>query len=191
MSELYFSSNDHAFGLYVGSAHVQHILRLCTRSGVYETGGVLAGHYTDAHDCAIVTAVSGPPADSQRGRATFYRGTRDLQPWLDRLWRAKRHYYLGEWHYHPNASARPSLIDIQQMQEIGNASQYNCPEPILLIIGGDPSGWEAEASVCPRANSAIAMRRCKPSQMMCPQQATLLWPKNGWRHALTTRISGV
>src|SRR5438874_5552195 len=83
MPDLDFWSNDRSFGLHVGEEPMWNILWLCGRSGSCETGGILVGHYTDAHNCAVVTAVSGPTADSNSGKTTFYRGTRGLQKWLD------------------------------------------------------------------------------------------------------------
>lgn len=159
MPALDFWSDDRSFGLHVGEAQLRNILWLCNRSGIYETGGILAGHYTDAHDCAVVTAISGPTADSYSGRTTFYRGTHGLQQWLDHLWRSEGHYYLGEWHYHPSAPARPSLTDMRQIRVIGGAPQYSCPEPVLLIIGGDIACiWEARAFVCPRVDDVIELQ---------------------------------
>ena len=33
-----------------------------------------------------------------------------------------------------------------------------CPEPVMLIVGGDPNGfWEAKAYVHPRGKSLCAM----------------------------------
>lgn len=160
MRPLDFWSDDRSFGLHVGEAQLWNILWLCERSGIYETGGILAGHYTGAHDCAVVTAISGPTADSRSGRATFYRGTRGLQQWLDHLWRSQHHYYLGEWHYHPGASSEPSATDVWQMQAIGSAPHYNCPEPVLLIIGSNAARvWEAKAYVCPYHREVIELKR--------------------------------
>jgi hypothetical protein len=61
-----------------------------------------------------------------------------LQAWLDSLWRRKADYYVGEWHYHPGASASPSGVDVAQMRAIARDEKYACPEPLLIILGGDP-----------------------------------------------------
>ena len=46
----------------------------------------------------------------------------------------------------------PSGTDIGQMHEIATSSPYACPEPTMLIIGGDPCGnWNARAFVFPKA----------------------------------------
>lgn len=56
------------------------------------------------------------------------------------MWK-KRQYYLGEWHYHPNASPRPSKLDIETMLKLSKSEELHCPEPILLIVGGNSENW--------------------------------------------------
>lgn len=116
---------------------MQRILTLCRHGWPLETGGVLIGYYTEALDEAVVTDALGPPSDSRFRPCSFLRGVRGLATLLRRLWRrTPRRYYLGEWHLHPNASPSPSLRDRAQMQEIA-AGDYNCSDPILLIVGGE------------------------------------------------------
>ena len=50
-------------------------------------------------------------------------------------------YYLGEWHYHPNASPKPSALDLKTMVNLSKDEDLGCPEPILLVIGGSSSNW--------------------------------------------------
>ena len=52
---------------------------------------------------------------------------------------------LGEWHYHPNASSLPSGIDNKQMIKLSRDKKLNCPEPILIIIGGYKDNWSINA----------------------------------------------
>ncbi len=61
-----------------------------------------------------------------------------MQGWLSQLWLKRRRYYLGEWHFHPDGEPYPSSVDFDQMKDISTSDQYNCSEPILVIIGGDP-----------------------------------------------------
>lgn len=114
------------------------MLSLCSKAKQNETGGILAGHYSGEHDWAEVTDVTGPPEDSRSGRTWFRRGVRGLQQLINQFWNRDRSYYLGEWHYHPHAEPSPSRTDIVQMKEISQSERYQCPEPILLILGGDP-----------------------------------------------------
>lgn len=117
---------------------IDRLESLCLEAGRVETGGILVGVYTEELDCAIVTGVSGPPRDSRGGPAWFIRGVYGLQRWLDGLWKKERHYFLGDWHFHPGAVPEPSAQDIRQTEEIALSPKYMCPEPILLIVGGDP-----------------------------------------------------
>ena len=146
-----FWSSDRRFGLQLPPEELEKILHECKGSADHETGGILVGYYTEAHDSARVTVVTTAPTDSKKGRTWLLRGTRGLTSVLKELWLKKREYYLGEWHFHPYASPTPSSTDIAQMHEIAISSSYACPEPTMLIIGGDPSGlWNARAFVFPK-----------------------------------------
>ncbi len=156
---LRFRSEDGRFGLTLEPRHVRALLRLAQRAGRQETGGVLAGYYSDALDCAHVTRVSPPPRDSKAGGARFERGTAGLRQWLQRLWTGPRMaYYLGEWHFHPHASPEPSAQDCAQMFALAENEIARCPEPILLIIGGDPHGeWQVRALVFLRGRQQVRL----------------------------------
>jgi integrative and conjugative element protein (TIGR02256 family) len=155
---LRFRTPDVQFGLSIDETIVGKTLKLCRDAGSKETGGILVGHYTRRHDWAIVTDLSGPPNDSKRGRMSFYRGVQGLQSWLNQTWGSKHHYYLGEWHYHPFASPEASPTDERQLQEHSENGPLVCPEPVMLILGGNPNGaWEAKAYVYPKGKKLIPM----------------------------------
>jgi integrative and conjugative element protein (TIGR02256 family) len=141
-------SPDRRFGLLLDEKIVREILSFCAVADGVETGGILLGRYTPDLECAEVTMVTGAPSDSQAGRTWFNRGTAGLQRLVLRLWREKREYYLGEWHYHPGAAPTPSRTDITQMRKIATDPKRACPEPVLVIVGGDPTGdWVLAAGV--------------------------------------------
>ena len=148
-----FRSPDGRFRLVIGNRRLSVMRAECSESHPLETGGVLIGYYNARHDTAIVTGAGGPPPDSERGSARFYRGTQGLDRLLANLWR-KREHYLGEWHCHPGGSARPSAADIRQMQEIANDYDAHCPEPVLLVMGANNA---VTAHVFPRNESAIQL----------------------------------
>ena len=159
MRILEFWSADRRFGLRISEMQVSAILGMCARAMPNETGGLLVGFYNETRDCAVVTNVSGAPQDSRAGRTWFYRGFANLQKWLDHLWKRKR-YYVGEWHFHPGGTPAPSNTDIQQMESTALSSYYQCPEPIMLIVGGSPpSDNELATYVFPRGRQMIVMRR--------------------------------
>jgi integrative and conjugative element protein (TIGR02256 family) len=138
---LEFWSVDLHFGLIIEHSLVKRIVHLCKKTPGKETGGILIGYYTSDLACAVVTAISGPPSDSIMSRTSFYRGIVGLQGWIDRLWlrRNDRVYYLGEWHFHPAREPSPSPDDIRQMTGIASTPGFHSPEPVLLIVGYDPS----------------------------------------------------
>jgi len=148
MTYLEFWSKDDLFGLKLPEVRIKELLRLCGRSSPHETGGILLGRYSNALDSALVMSITKAPADSQSGRTWFVRGVRGLQSKINTMWRRKQGYYLGEWHFHPFGEPSPSDTDSSQMREIARSPQYQCPEPVLLIIGGDPPKyWTARAFI--------------------------------------------
>jgi len=143
-------SRDDGFGVVIGEHEASQLFCYCQAAGDNETGGILIGHYNDQLDRALVTKVTGPPGDSRAGRAFFVRGTRGLQRLINRLWRSKSSYYLGEWHFHPQGDGTPSGVDRDQMERIAKSPAYLCPEPILLIVANQPgASWAIRAFVYP------------------------------------------
>jgi integrative and conjugative element protein (TIGR02256 family) len=151
MPDLHFISEDGLFEILLGGEQLDVIVKFCVASGTNETGGILVGKYDRYHKRACISNVSDAPDDSQRGRFTFLRGVRGLQGWLNLLWSKKQGYYLGEWHFHPFAPPEPSSTDLTQMQNLAEDGGHHCPEPIMLILGGNPKGsWTMRAFVFPR-----------------------------------------
>jgi len=136
---LEFWSTDFRFGLKIGSSQIKKIVSVCQKNRGKEIGGILTGYYTHDLDCAVVSMISGPPPDSKSTRDRFYRGIFGLQERLDHLWEKERHYYLGEWHFHPDNEPSPSSDDILQMIKIAGIQEFHCPEPILVMVGYNPS----------------------------------------------------
>jgi integrative and conjugative element protein (TIGR02256 family) len=134
----HFVSDDGHLAVTITARSMATLVERCRRANDEETGGVLVGRYTDRGDRAVVSLTTGAPKDSRAARWSFFRGIRGLQAVIDRAWR-RGEYYLGEWHYHPRASAQPSSTDIQQMVAFAADPEYRCPEPVLVVLGGDPS----------------------------------------------------
>jgi hypothetical protein len=58
---------------------------------------------------------------------------------------------LGDWHFHPGASAHPSSQDVAQMQAIASDPNYQCRRTVLVLVGGDLDGdWSLTALVIGR-----------------------------------------
>lgn len=133
-----FVAENHAVAVMITEAIRTKLLEHCKKADQLETGGILIGHYTPLGDQAIITEVSGPPRDSIASRWSFIRGLRGLQQLVDRAWQ-RRDYYIGEWHFHPYARPSPSDRDRRQIIAFSEDRAYRCPEPILLVVGGDPT----------------------------------------------------
>ena len=140
--------------------------RYCSDAGNVETGGILIGCYSGNSALAVVREATPPPADSKRGHSRFARGVKGLRDLLDKRWRAtERNYYLGEWHFHPANHVEPSREDFAQMLKISRAKEYDCREPLLLILGdGQDQGHRIfRAFVCPVSCEPLELVDCEPS----------------------------
>lgn len=124
--------------------------RICTDAVNKETGGILIGHYSVNLNTALITLITGPPPDSKAGKTWFHRGVKGLWDILQQSLNCSNTYYLGEWHFHPFASPTPSLQDLRQMKQIALDKKYNCPEPVLIILGGEPGHFNIRSFVFPK-----------------------------------------
>lgn len=146
--DLTFRTRDRLFGLMLPKEQVSEILDFCRKAGRSETGGLLIGRYSARLDLARVSVVTGPTRDSDAGSTWFYRGVAGMQRLLSQRWSRMQEYYLGEWHSHPWAAPVPSGNDGMQMERIANSPEYRCPEPVLLVVGGNPwDAWRLHARV--------------------------------------------
>lgn len=145
------------YALQVEPKAWRRIERECLRAHPQETGGVLIGYYTEDRQTAVVTEASGPPRDSRHGKNWFIRGVAGLKKTLARRWiQPARTHYLGEWHYHPASELKPSPDDIDQMEQISEATNYCCREPIMVILGEARHGRRpARAFVFPRGRAHL------------------------------------
>ena len=158
MGDAEFWSEDGAFGLLLTDVVQEELFARCAAAGSKETGCILVGYYKRGNSLAVVTDLPETPEDSKAGRTYFDRGTKGLRKLLGRLWRRRR-YYLGEWHYHPNASPSASVQDHRQMRELATDERYRCPEPILLVVGGAEPHWELTAHVYPGGSTSPLSRK--------------------------------
>lgn len=142
----YYESCNKNFGVKIPDQLLRHLHDLCEKSYPYETGGILIGRYSEDLKWAKIVAATGAATASKRSFCSFTRGSQGLAVLLNRLWE-KHQYYLGEWHYHPNASPRPSGLDSETMFKLSKNEDLHCPEPILLIVGGNPANWHQYVGV--------------------------------------------
>lgn len=154
-------SADAAAAVSIEDSAIAVIVATCQRAGGRETGGVLVGRYSDLLDHAVISEATPPPADSSRFPAAFVRGIRGLSALLKVRWRRHQHY-LGEWHFHPGGSPQPSPQDLKQMRAFAAAPEHQCPRPILVVLGGDPSGvWNVSVTLVD-AQRAVPLAEALP-----------------------------
>ncbi len=143
---------DSTFAAELQTSVLVALDRHCRDAGSVETGGILVGRYSEDLALAIVCEATPPPTDSKRGRSWFMRGVSGLSEMLSKRWQAgERTFYVGEWHFHPANQVEPSRDDFTQMHKISRAREYDCREPLLLILGaGTHEGNRVfRAFVCP------------------------------------------
>jgi len=154
MDNLLFQDNNRIYNINLSKEAYEQMLFYCNQANPYETGGVLIGNYSLSQTIANILKITPPPKNSRHAKFSFHRGSRGLKKILDIAWEQGQ-YYLGEWHYHPNASSRPSNIDRSQMLVLSQDKKLNCPEPILVIIGGYKGNWNINVRLYVRGQEII------------------------------------
>lgn len=155
---LTYRSDCGKFGLLLNERVMLKMLIHARKSGLRKTGGILIGRYSEDLKYAIVSIVTGPPADSDGDLHEFYRGVESLNELVADSWKEDR-YYLGEWHTHLHADPVPDRLDIDTMMQISEDDEnYHCPEPILIVLAGDAeTNWRVGAFSFPRHQGMIEM----------------------------------
>ena len=146
MDDLFFQDNSRIYYINLSKEAYGQMLHYCNESNPYETGGILIGNYSPNLETANILQITPPPKNSTHKKYSFHRSSTELKKILDSAW-DQGYYYLGEWHYHPNSPATPSNVDIKQMIDFSKNKNLKCPEPILVIIGGNKNSWEITVSV--------------------------------------------
>ena len=158
IKDMIFSSEETPYIIILNSSTIEQMVSECLKAGVNETGGILIGSYSEDSSTAMIVEATTRPADSLSGRTTFQRGVRGLRSLLHARWKTGL-YYVGEWHFHPASSPEPTGDDLMSMASIAANPGYQCLEPVMIILGGDPKGsYRLSASVFPRGDPPIRLR---------------------------------
>jgi hypothetical protein len=167
IASLHWITPCQGFALRITAESWRQIDRECSRSGAFETGGILVGHYTNDNSTAFVTEALLPPKDSSRSTNWFHRGVAGLKGVLAMRWKSEfRTFYIGEWHYHPSRVVKPSVDDMAQMHAINADPLFQCREPVMIIVGQGVNSGErpVRAFVFPSGGSVIEFEEVdKPS----------------------------
>ena len=137
--KLLFSSHCKKYKILLPSDLYNIITKECIRRLPNETGGILIGKYRD--NKIIITQITKPKKNAKLKLFTFERSPKGLSKLLIEHWnKFPREYYIGEWHFHPSESPKPSTKDLKQMKQILNDKNIDCAKPILLIVDKINSG---------------------------------------------------
>ncbi len=115
------------------------MLALAKEHAPNEIGTSVFGSYSADGFHAAILGRAPVAADSEGGRFSFLRGVRGARSFFSALFKksgGKRHY-VGEWHSHPGGLSTPSYTDDENQSAIARDVRTNCPECILVIVGGN------------------------------------------------------
>jgi len=140
-----YENKEKNLSISISKVLITTINEICKNASPNEAGGILLGHYSSNLNSAYIMEIK-QTDDSTFGRTWFKRGIKGLKRLLINCW-SENQYYLGEWHFHPGNSPSPSRTDIKQMYNICNSTKFNCPEPILLIVGENNTEFILSAQI--------------------------------------------
>ena len=162
-----FEDSSHSFRVVLANEALTHIFRLCEANRSRETGGILIGSYSRDFATAHVSEATAPPDDSKSGWNWFHRGNEGLVDLLRQKWQKNpRTHYIGEWHRHTANVPWPSSQDKKQMRELARDGQYNCAQPLLIIVCPVRDGqWAVNCFVFTGDASFQALRAVDDSQV--------------------------
>jgi integrative and conjugative element protein (TIGR02256 family) len=118
---------------------LKKMLKLARKHYPNEVGTSLIGSYSDDGFQAFVLDIVPLSSDSRGTSTDFYRGIKGLKKFFLKLQKTAggNIHYVGEWHSHPDGFSEPSFIDDNNQLDITFDDRTNCPENILIILGGD------------------------------------------------------
>lgn len=112
-----------------------------------ETGGMILGYHAASMDATVVTHVLGPGTYAAHQPNSFYPDGAYHQEQLSSIYSKTDGYctYIGDWHTHPCGPPSPSMRDRRTLQKIRRTRSSRCPNPLMIILVGDPSRYAAIA----------------------------------------------
>jgi integrative and conjugative element protein (TIGR02256 family) len=103
-----------------------------TRTSQPEAGGQLFAAITETE--ILVIDITGPRTTDKRFRFLYIPDRESEQEEIDaRFWRGL--HYVGDWHTHPEPTAKPSSQDLSSMRECVRKSKHHLNAFLLVIAG--------------------------------------------------------
>ncbi len=127
---------------WISKQAIESIRAEADRCYPLETGGVLVGYVADNAEFVILY-VFGPGPNASHRRRRFLPDHEWQCNQLNRLFEESngRCVYLGDWHTHPDATARMSWLDHRTLRAIAKHPEARLASPLMLIGGGAPEAW--------------------------------------------------
>jgi integrative and conjugative element protein (TIGR02256 family) len=101
--------------------------------GINEIGGIIIGR-KEAEEYFKIIDVSISIEEKSLSFYRFFKSARKSQKLLNKHFKNKTGYYIGEWHSHPSFSLNPSITDAATMFGIVRNSKMNINFCLLLIV---------------------------------------------------------
>lgn len=101
-----------------------------------EIGGFLIGYYSSDLKTLHITDFL-LPKKYKNNSYLFERSIDGIVSVFKRIFHKMKHYYVGEWHTHPNGSTMYSTTDLNAMINIAKNDNVVIENPILLILSID------------------------------------------------------
>lgn len=135
---------DETGGVLMGYWARSPVLPLAARAGATERAGDDGGMGE-----IVVVAQIGPGPAAAHSRCAFTPDHEYQDREIASLYDAsgRRWSYLGDWHTHPEGSARLSARDERTLRRIADEPQARAPNPVMLVLAGGapwvPRAWVA------------------------------------------------
>lgn len=147
-------NKENKLELIIRESLLEQIANLAVKEYPNEFGGFLIGHYINNFRTLEITDII-LPLRYVASPLSFLRLTNDLENAFYSAFNTRGHYYVGEWHSHPNGSSMYSQTDLNAMNEIAGCKAVSITNPILLILSIDSKGMNKFTFYCYNNNKRL------------------------------------
>lgn len=122
--------------LVVDEALINELAKVGMKHFPNEFGGFLIGKYSDDFKTLYIETHL-LPVKFKSSPTLFQRSIKGIETRFTKVFEESQHYYVGEWHTHPNGSTRYSGTDLQAMKKTVECDTVHIQNPVLLILSVD------------------------------------------------------
>lgn len=137
-----YTNYDKGLKVIVDGRLLDDIRRKAVSCWPNEAGGLLVGWIDDGKVAHVGKQLA--PAKEVATRTSYFREVAGM----DELWKELYQQgliYLGEWHSHPNGSAKYSAIDHDAIKRVFEDDGVVLSKPLMLIVGVDNGAYVRDA----------------------------------------------